>query len=241
MISNTFNDQLTNRPFDLCYLTEIDNIKQEPIESISPYHLFAVSSSPQPLSPAAIPPPASHTPTNQLHPTNIPSYNLPPNIQFGETYNNFHIPTYSQQQLSPHYNHNIDNNQFNIHLKQQQQPLPPVTALSMNNLNGVTAVTSNAQHSEPSNLSSLMDMDSQQFTHINSADLSGLSLSLIDGTYGANPDTDQLRLQQQQQQEHQQLPDDLDQDNMADSFTRIAIRELNDLNNMCNNNNNRNN
>lgn len=85
-----------------------------------------------------------------------------------------------------------------------------------------------------------MDMDSQQFTHINSADLSGLSLSLIDGPYGANTDTDQLRLQQQQQQEHQQLPDDLDQDNMADSFTRIAIRELNDLNNMCNNNNNRN-
>lgn len=101
----------------------------------------------------------------------------------------------------------------------------------MNNLNGDTSVvTSNAQHSEPANLSSLMDMDSQQFTHINSADLSGLSLSLIDGTYGANTDNDQLRLQQQQQQEHNQLPDeDLDQDNMADSFTRIAIRELNDL------------
>lgn len=89
------------------------------------------------------------------------------------------------------------------------------------------------------NLSSLLDMDSQQFTHINSGDLAGLSLSLLDGTYAAtqptggtatavtNVTTATTATNQNQNQTGE------DEDNMTDSFTRFAtaaMKEINDLN-----------
>lgn len=68
-------------------------------------------------------------------------------------------------------------------------------------------------------LSSLLDMDSQQLTQLNSAELSGLS-SLLEGTYQPNPYQPSFR---------QDTRMNVDQENMTDSFTRLTTNAINEL------------
>lgn len=89
-----------------------------------------------------------------------------------------------------------------------------------------TYANANANNiSEPA-LSLLLDMDNQQF--FNSSDLQSLSLSLLDGHYVSNTATEPPRTDNLNQME---------QENMTDSFTRIAIQELNNLDAVSNNGN----
>lgn len=188
-------------------------IKKEPMEnSLSPYHRYAtISPSPQPLSPAT-PAILNQTP-----------YNITPNTTQFVTQHM--IPQFIQtNQTSPQ---QFNQNPFNI---------PPIIMKSTPTINNNEPTSSTyANITEPNAaLSLLLDMDNQQFTHINSGELSSLSLSFLDGHYVSNAVAEPPRAD---------ITNQMEQDNMTDSFTRFAteaIRELNDLDTFSNNGNNSN-
>lgn len=241
------------------------SIKKEPLDnnSISPYHLYTsnASPSPQPLSPGC-PTLLNNTPIynhlttpniqcsglNSIFPQFIQTYQQPQQLQ--HTTSTLQLQQQQQQQQF-----NQINNPFNMHTKpqhNQQNTLNNLNATAtgniVNNNNnsmnplGVQSLTNPAttNNVEPANLSSLLDMDSQQFTHINSAELSGLSLSLLDGHYQSEQHQQQQQSQQPPPNQQQDMDQEPDVENMTDSFTRFAtdaIKELNDLNNISNRNN----
>ncbi len=186
-------------------------IKKEPMEnSLSPYrYANTISPSPQPLSPA--------TPAI----INQTTYNITPNSAQFVTHSMLpqfiHTQTTQQQQQQQQFNQNP----FNIPPTSSAMKSSPI----INNGEGATSSTY-------ANITELFDMDNQQFTHINSGELSSLSLSFLDGHYAPNvvvepPRTDNTN--------------PMEQENMTDSFTRFAteaIRELNDLDTFSNNNGN---
>lgn len=183
--------------------------------SHSPYHRYAtISPSPQPLSPAT---PAMLNQTSyNITPntTQFVTHSMIPQLQFIQT----------NQTSPPQFNQNP----FNIPPIISPMRCSPI----VNNNEPTPATYSNI--TEPNvALSLLLDMDNQQFTHINSGELSSLSLSFLDGHYVSNATTEPPRADNNQ----------LEQDNMTDSFTRFAteaIRELNDLDTFSNNGNNSN-
>lgn len=87
------------------------------------------------------------------------------------------------------------------------------------------------------NLSGLFNLDDRQFTQINSSDLTGLSLSLLDGTYVTNENqmnnntTTNNGVGDGNVNNDDTNDPNMEYDNMTDSFTRCVIKELNDLNN----------
>ena len=123
-------------------------------------------------------------------------------------------------------------NNLNATIPESTFPNPNLT-----NITESSSSTSAVVH-----LSSLLDMDSQQFTQINSAELSGLSLSMLDGHLSVSGlNGAQCDRTQPPQQQHQQEQNMDQEDNMTDSFTRFANAAINELNNICNNTNNSNN
>ncbi|KAJ6649768.1 hypothetical protein Bhyg_05008 [Pseudolycoriella hygida] len=187
-------------------------IKTEPMEnSLSPYHRYAntISPSPQPLSPVT---PAIINPTPYNITSNTTQFATHPMIpQFIQT-----IQTSPQQ---------FNQNPFNI------QPINSAMKTSPSNEEPVASTYANINEPNAA-LSLLLDMDNQQFTHINSGELSSLSLSFLDGHFVSNTATEPPRAD---------VTNQLEQDNMTDSFTRFAteaIRELNDLDTYSNNGNN---
>lgn len=182
-------------------------IKKEPMETLSPYHRYAtISPSPQPLSPAT-PAILNQTP-----------YNITPNTTQFVTQHMIpqFIPT---NQTSPQ---QFNQNPFNI---------PPIISA----MKSTPTINNNEPTSSTyANITELLDMDNQQFTQINSGELSSLSLSFLDGHYVSNAATEPPRAD---------ITNQMEQDNMTDSFTRFAtevIREINDLNTFSNNGNNSN-
>lgn len=182
-------------------------IKKEPTEnSLSPYHRYAntISPSPQPLSPAT-PAILNQTP-----------YNIPPNITQFVTHSVIPQFIQSNQTTSQQFNQNP----FNI---------PPIISPMKSSPTVNNDEPTSSTYEPNAALSLLLDMDNQQFTHINSGELSSLSLSFLDGNYSLNTATEPPKPDNANQME---------QDNMTDSFTRFAteaIRELNDLGTFSNN------
>lgn len=187
--------------------------------SLSPYRYAnnTISPSPQPLSPAT-PAILNQTP-----------YNITPNTTQFVTHPMI-LPQFIQtNQTSPQ---QFNQNPFNI---------PPINS-SMKSSPTVNNNEPSSSYHLPPNitepnaaLSLLLDMDNQQFTHINSGELSSLSLSFLDGHYASNATNETARPEQNimNQMDHEQ----------EDSFTRFAteaIRELNDLDTFSNNGNNSN-
>lgn len=171
--------------------------------SLSPYHRYAntISPSPQPLSPA--------TP-NQ-------TYNITPNTTQFVTHS-----------MRPQF---IQTNQSSTQQQFNQNPfnIPPIInpIKSSPTTNDEPTSSTFANITEPHvALSLLLDMDNQQFTHINSGDLSSISLSFLDGHYDTTNEPARVENTNQMEQE-----------NMTDSFTRFAIRETNDLGAFSNNGN----
>jgi len=187
-------------------------IKKEPMEnSLSPYHRYANTISPQPPLSPATPAALNQTP-----------YNITPNTtQFGT---HLMIPQFIQtSQTSPQ--------QFNQNLLN----IPPINSAMKSSPNHDEPTTSTYATEPNATLSLLLDMDNQQFTHFNSGELSSLSLSFLDGHYTSNAATEPSR--------PDNINNQLEQDNMTDSFTRFAteaIRELNELGTFSNNGNNSN-
>lgn len=106
------------------------------------------------------------------------------------------------------------------------------TTIQQQNINA-SSTTANESNSS-ANLSGLFNLDDRQFTQINSSDLTGLSLSLLDGTYATNDN--QLNNNIASNNDNVNTNNDtndpnMEYDNMTDSFTRCVIKELNDLNN----------
>ncbi|GAB0089147.1 Embryonic polarity protein dorsal [Sergentomyia squamirostris] len=224
-----------------------DPIKKEP-RDLSPgnyqfpgtYRNPQTTPSPQPLSPA--------TP-------GTPAY-IMPNI----------LPTPFNQQQQQHAADaatNYNNLQFNaenyvnpfqnqVAFQTPQQPAPQWNVLSttrnnqLNNLSLLTPAPQPPSAAEPvpfngdsaSNLNLLMDMDSQQLTQLNSAELSGLSLSFLDGHFSATTGPEAAAAVKQEAASRM----DAEQDNMTDSFTRLTTSAINEItNNHGNNLYNRNN
>lgn len=143
---------------------------------------------------------------------NETSYNITPNItQFHSMRPQF---VHTNQSPIPQFNQN----HFNIPPIISAMKSSPTTPTNNNN----DPATYSNSTTEPNALSLLLDLDNQQFTPINSGDLASISLSLLDGHYDASA-TDCARADNQMEQE-----------NMTDSFTRFAIRESNDLSTFSN-------
>lgn len=189
------------------------------------------------MSPATPGTPAYQVPNVVPAFASQPPHVQPPNyeMEFAGNYpSHFHspgaFPPPSQQPLQP-------TPQWNV----LSQAKPPA---QLNNLSLMTpapqaaeAVPATYNGDSATNLSNLlMDMDSQQLTQLNSAELSGLSLSLLDGHFSASASEAAAQVKQEAVARM-----DAEQDNMTDSFTKLTtatLNEITNLGNMYNRNNN---
>lgn len=146
-------------------------------------------------------------------------YNITPNITQFATHSMIPQFIQSNQTSTQQFNNQTS---FNV-----PQLVSPMKIINNNEPTSSTSyANANANNiSEPA-LSLLLDMDNQQF--FNSGDLQSISLSLLEGHFVSNTATEPLRAD---------VLNQMEQDNMTDSFTRIAIQELNNLDAVSNNGN----
>lgn len=226
-------------------------IKQEP-KSPS-YNVFGNTPSPQRLSPSPI--------FNPQAPYNMtPNLNVPFNSNLPQTFPQYfqsYQPSMTIQNIastaSPlQYPDTIQHQDPQMLIQNAMIPSTSADARLFNNLSETKFSNSNinlpANNERPiesenmdvntANLSSLLDMDSHQFTQINSAELSGLSLSLLDASYPTSAvttvssRTTTVTTTTGTANGGDGGADD-EEENMTDSFTRFAndtIKELNELN-----------
>ncbi|XP_059612974.1 proto-oncogene c-Rel isoform X2 [Phlebotomus argentipes] len=219
-----------------------DPIKKEP-RDLSPgnqymfpgtYRNPQTTPSPQPMSPATPSTPAYQVP-NVVSSFAPQTPHLAPNYEMDFAGN---YPSHFQGPFPPV--------QPSLQPQWNVLGVPKSSASQLNNLGILTpapqaaeAVPATYNGDSATNLSNLlMDMDSQQLTQLNSAELSGLSLSLLDGHFPASASEAAAAVKQEAAARM-----DADQDNMTDSFTKLTtatIDELTNLNNMYNRNNNNN-
>uniref|UniRef100_A0A1L8DI69 Putative transcription factor p65 n=2 Tax=Nyssomyia neivai TaxID=330878 RepID=A0A1L8DI69_9DIPT len=224
-----------------------DTIKKEPRDPSPGKYMFPgtyrnpqTTPSPQPMSPVTPGTPAYHVPnTIQPFAPQQPQGTLNFDMDFAGNYpGTFQNPSvFPQGQLPPPFQ---QAQQWNVLSASKAIP----SANQLNNLShlipalqAAEAVPATYNGDSATNLSNLlMDMDSQQLTQLNSAELSGLSLSFLEGAASV---PEAIAVKQEAAARMQ-----AEQENMTDSFTKLTtdtINEITNLGNMYNNRNNNNN